>query len=403
MAQLGAREHYAVPRALHRRAQLRGLFTDAYCARGRRWFERGPALLRSFAARHHPDLPRDRVVSFTSAAVLERLRRGHFRGRADEYEAYVAEGRAFAQRVARAVCALELDSSQDAFFGYDTGALEVIEALAARGVPSVVDQIDPGPVEERLVVEERARWPGWEPDTGRIPDVYWDRLRAEWAAADRVVVNSEWSRSALVREGVPERKLIVVPLAFEAPRGVVASPRERRRGTLRILWLGSVVLRKGIPYLLEAARRLLDRDVDFVVAGPVQISPAAVAGAPRNVRFVGRVTRDATAAMYDAADVFVLPTISDGFAITQLEALAHGVPVIATPNCAAVVTPGLDGSIVPAGDADALAAAIAQLDDDRALLAEMSVAAPRTAARYSVDRLGDALGALLEPGGATAP
>ena len=56
--------------------------------------------------------------------------------------------------------------------------------------------------------------------------------------------------------------------------------------------------------------------------------------------------------------MFVLPTLSDGFAITQLEAMAHGLPVVATPNCGRVVTDGEDGLIVPPADADALASAI---------------------------------------------
>ena len=108
------------------------------------------------------------------------------------------------------------------------------------------------------------------------------------------------------------------------------------------------------------------------MAGPLEISGAAAASAPANVRFVGRVTRDGTDTCYRQADLFVLPTVSDGFAITQVEAMARGLPVITTPNCGQVVTPGVDGLLVPAGDALALAEAIARLDADRPLLREMS-------------------------------
>ena len=108
------------------------------------------------------------------------------------------------------------------------------------------------------------------------------------------------------------------------------------------------------------------------MAGPLEITAAAVAGAPANMSFVGRLTRDQTDGYYRRADLFVLPTISDGFAITQVEAMARGLPVIVTPNCGQVVTPGIDGLVVPAGDARALAEAIAKLDADRGLLREMS-------------------------------
>src|SRR5262249_11469196 len=153
------------------------------------------------------------------------------------------------------------------------------------------------------------------------------------------------------------------------PRDVGVVPRTSAGRPLVVLWLGSVILRKGIQYLIQAARRLADRTIRFVVAGPPGITPQAVSTAPANVEFRGRVTRDRATHEYFAADIFVLPTLSDGFAITQIEAMAHGLPVITTPNCGAVVDHGRDGLIVPAGDAEALAAALAALDDDRGRVA----------------------------------
>ena len=158
-----------------------------------------------------------------------------------------------------------------------------------------------------------------------------------------------------------------------------------------MLWLGTVNLRKGIPYFLEAARKLLDRPIDFVVAGEIKIAETFVKSAPRNVRFIGRVFRSGAADVYRSADVFVLPTISDSFALTQIEAMAHGLPVIATPRCGRVVTPGVDGQIVPPADADALAAAVAAFDDDRSKLEAMSAAARVKAATFTLDRFGQTL------------
>jgi glycosyltransferase involved in cell wall biosynthesis len=142
-----------------------------------------------------------------------------------------------------------------------------------------------------------------------------------------------------------------------------------------VLWVGAVILRKGIQYLIEAARMLSATSIEFIVAGPIGISQSAVASAPANVKFLGRIPRVSLAEIYVQADVFVLPTISDGFAITQLEAMAHGLPVIATPNCGAVVRDGLDGFVVRARDAQALASAIAKLDADRRLLRDMAASA----------------------------
>jgi glycosyltransferase involved in cell wall biosynthesis len=164
---------------------------------------------------------------------------------------------------------------------------------------------------------------------------------------------------------------------------------------LTVLWLGQVILRKGIQYLVQSARLLTDRPVRFVVAGPIGVSREALASAPGNMSFLGPVARDRAPELFRAADLFVLPTLSDGFAITQLEAMAHGLPVITTPNCGDVVTDGVDGRVVPAGDAAALAAAIHELTGDRRRLGEMGRAAAEKAKLFSLARLAGQLETLM--------
>jgi hypothetical protein len=93
---------------------------------------------------------------------------------------------------------------------------------------------------------------------------------------------------------------------------------------------------------------------------------------PKNRRCGGGVFRPGDAPKMPA-HVLVLPTLSDGFAVTQLEAIAHGLPVVTTPNCGNVVTDGMDGFIVPPPrDSQALADVLARFDDDRPLLSAMS-------------------------------
>ena len=72
-----------------------------------------------------------------------------------------------------------------------------------HGIPTVVDQIDPGRTEDEIVRREAALWPGWTAMPGHLPDDYFARLAAEWKAASMVIVNSEWSRESLIRQGVP--------------------------------------------------------------------------------------------------------------------------------------------------------------------------------------------------------
>ncbi len=387
VSQIGARQHYGVPRGFLYKSDLRVLYTEAWCHWGRSLFSRGSKQFRAFATRCHEDIPNRLVVSFNWHVILQALqRRPATLTTEQEYRQYIETGKWFATRVARHLKMRRLEPEKDVFLGFNTGSFETIQLMNERGIPNVLDQIDPAAVEEQIVYEETLKWPGWQKAAGRIPDFYWQRMRDEWSAANMILVNSQWSKDALIKQGVPAEKMFIVPVAYEAARTHLPS-RKNMDGPLTVLWIGSVNLRKGIQYLIQAAKLLLTNPrIRFLIAGPIYISDQALATAPANMQFIGKVNRDQTEEMYRRADVFVLPTISDGFAITQVEAMAQGLPVITTPNCGEVVTPEVDGLIVPASDAQSLAGAIARLDENRLLLREMSYRALDKSAHFYLPR-----------------
>jgi len=390
VSQIGARQAYAVPRAFALRGALRALFTDAWSPLGGWLPPVGPRLMRALAGRYHPDLATDRVVAFTGTVAARRLYHAVVptSDNARFYRRHLGFGQWFDRRVLAGLRGQSFDAQVDRFFGFNTGCLETMRWFRANGVPAVVDQVDPARVEQDIIERERLRWPGWKSLAGRIPEEYFERLDAEWREADRVVVNSRWTADALVTQGVPPKKIVIIPQAYE-PSGPRPAPRDAHRRRLTVLWIGSVLLRKGIPYLVEAARQL--PGVRFVVVGAFGITDAARATAPANLEWVGPVNRDRVAGYYAAADVFVLPTLSDGFAITQLEAMSYGLPVIATPNCGEVVTDGHDGFVVAPADAAELARKLAAFDSDRVLLATCSLNALATAKRFDLAAMAERL------------
>jgi glycosyltransferase involved in cell wall biosynthesis len=379
VSQLGAREHYLAPRAFHRKGHLDVLLTDAWLRRGAAAARGLPKPVSAAASRYHPELPADKVISFTPGALLRQAARRLWpaRTKAQEWDRYLEEGRWFASRVNRRLRGRRLDPRRHQFFGYKTGALATLKLMRERGVVTVLDQLDPGGRDIEAINAELEKWPGWAERPGQIPQSFWDYMAEESAAAEVVLVNSRWSRDAMIDEGVPAEKLVVVPLAYEpeepAERSAARRPADSSRPLL-VLWLGGITLRKGIPYLFEAARALhaSGEDVRFVVAGPVDVPADKLAGAPPNLEVLGRVPRRRALELYAQSDVFVLPTLSDGFALTQIEAMSFGLPVVATPNCGDVVTDGVDGLIVPPADSDALARAIAALAADRSRVSDMS-------------------------------
>jgi glycosyltransferase involved in cell wall biosynthesis len=405
---MGAREHYAVPRALLLSDRLGALYTDFWASSGFRRLagKAAPQLLRSMAARFHPALTRDLVHSWNwralawEAELRFRARSGGAYGR---YSGFVEVGRRFACTARESLRRGRNFHNDAVLFAYDTGALEVLEWAREKGIRCVVNQMDPNRIEVDLVRNEAGRWPGWELHPLEVPEEYFQRREREWELADSVVVNSEFCKQALVRHGVAAEKLVVIPLSYEVeeenreadgPDNMATGRKQTPGQPLRVLFLGQVILRKGIQYLMEAARKLEAENFSFEVVGPIGISQSAVASAPKNMKFYGRVNRVDARGWYRQADVFVLPTLSDGFAITQLEAMAHGLPVIATPCCGEVVSDGRDGNVVPARDANALASALHNLEKDRGLLREMSIQAGQKSLCFPLGRLASCLQAV---------
>jgi glycosyltransferase involved in cell wall biosynthesis len=291
-------------------------------------------------------------------------------------------------------------NSQPILLSYSYTALEPFQYAKSHAWKTVLVQIDPGPEEEKIVAEEAARAPdlagNWKP----APAEYWVLWREECKLADRIVVNSEWSREGLVRGGVPTDKLSVMPLAYEMPeiRGQESRIRSARsfpaqftsERPMRVLFLGLINLRKGVARLLEAARMLRDEPIEFWMVGPVEITNARAIADGGRVKWFGPVRQDQAAEFYKNADVFILPTLSDGFAITQLEAQAYGLPVISSPLCGKVVESGRNGIVLEEPTAPCITAALRDCIADPDRLQKLA-AASRGRDEFTIQRLAQGL------------
>lgn len=153
------------------------------------------------------------------------------------------------------------------------------------------------------------------------------------AGADRVVaVSRRIATTCCERYGADPARTRVVYNAVDEAGPAPPAPRLPRP---LVLFLGRITLQKGPEYFLEAARRVLEvqPDAHFVMAGtgdmlPRMIERAAELGIAQRVSFPGFVDRERAAALYAAADVFVMPSVSEPFGLVPLEAMDRGVPVI---------------------------------------------------------------------------
>lgn len=164
--------------------------------------------------------------------------------------------------------------------------------------------------------------------------------------------------------------------------------RARQPRPLQIVFLGSLIARKGLPTLLQALASLPQQDFQLDIIGSASADPPyaaqlrrCAAALPIAAQFHGALADAPLAEKLTAADLLVVPSSYEGFGIVYLEGMRFGLPAIgATTGAAAeVIDPGQTGFLVAPGDWRALAARLDELAHNRALLADLSL---RALARY---------------------
>ena len=192
---------------------------------------------------------------------------------------------------------------------------------------------------------------------------------------------------------IPEWKIHVVPLCYEAPSNAIQKSFHKNR-SLNVLWLGTLNIRKGVLYALKAAELLIRYPVEFTFAGPSNLN-FRILKMPSNCRYIGHIPRIGASKLLKHHDIFIFPTLSDGFGITQIEAIAHGLPVISTRCCGEVVEHGRSGFIVPPRSPSAIADSIVKIIDGECDLSELSANAIERSKYFSYDKLWERLRPVL--------
>jgi glycosyltransferase involved in cell wall biosynthesis len=231
-------------------------------------------------------------------------------------------------------------------------------------------------VQARLLAEEerRAGVPIDRPSHWMIA-----RERREYALADHILVLSGFSRTSFEATGIPARRLSLLRLGVRVddfrPAPAIAAERQRRMlagEPLRVLYVGALSYQKGLLDIVNAMRTLAPDRFRFTLVGPVLREARALVNAlGARARILGKIPQAALPAVYWDADVFLCPTIQDGYAAVTAQAKAAGLPIITTTHGTGldIVTPDDDGWIVPVRDPAAIAQRLTWCDTHRGALA----------------------------------
>lgn len=297
------------------------------------------------------------------------------------------------------------DGRFSAVYAYEDGARESFRVATRQDKLRIYDlPIGYWRASRAILLEETEREPEWAMTLHGTLDSPQKTARkdAELHQADLVIVASTFTRRTL--EQAPDFRGTVMTIPYGAPAldlspGQPAPPRGRG-DKLRVLFVGSLGQRKGLSYLFRAVRSL-GAGVELTVIGsrPLVECPA-LDRELRAVRWIPTCTHREVLAEMAAHDVFVFPSLFEGFGLVLLEAMAMGLPIITTPNTAGpdLITDGLEGFIVPIRSDQAIAERLDLLRRNPDLRADMAERARARAREFTWAHYGESLAACISSG-----
>lgn len=297
--------------------------------------------------------------------------------------------RDFDSRVATRLPLLMRTQELRGAYAYEDGALETFKVAHKLGLRCFYDQpIGHWKAAQRILAEEAELQPDWAATLTGNRDSAQKRARKdkELALADDVFVASSFTRSTLLEANCAAKKIHVIP--YGAPQVTIEHGKRtyNNDNPLRVLFVGSLGQRKGLSYLLQAIDMLGSSAVELTLVGqPLSGNCDPLRAALTTHRHLFSLPHASVLAEMRQHDVFVFPSLFEGFGLVLLEAMSQGLPVITTTHTGGpdFMTDGQDGFLVPIRSAAAIAEKLELLHRDRNRLAQMAEAALSTARRRS--------------------
>ncbi len=270
------------------------------------------------------------------------------------------------------------------YYGFD--------GFQALGRRDVLFQMHPHPATmRRILKDEMTTHPEsaaslsleWELS---LPEQDFEHLVQETRMARFFLVASSFTRNSLIEHGAAPEAIRVIPYGVDSVRfhPAVRPPRSSAE-PLRLLFVGRINERKGLRYLLRALQDLPHGLVHLTICGRVLDGAEELRNGSLPVTLRPSVSADELVQAYQDADLFVLPSIAEGFGQVLLEALASGLPILSTTATAApdLIEDGVQGFVVPPGRSDLLVSRIVWAAQHREELRSMATLARQRAERFT--------------------
>jgi glycosyltransferase involved in cell wall biosynthesis len=370
----GARDAYQISVALEQAGLLECLVTDLFLP---------PVIGRKVSKKYTSELPYNKVRNTYSNLIRQKIFK----------QPYSVTDQILTNRALNE--AIKHDAN---LFLYSYTALDAFEYIKQQHLKNqcFLFQLHPHPLSIRkLLTEELSLSPQAKESLMREPEMYLDeaqikQLNDESLLADHVFVASTYTKQTLIENKVSPDKITIIPYGVEASKFSLKPSYDEQNGTIKLVFVGQMIQRKGLGYLFEALKLLNSKNIELTLIGRGVIDNHLISEYKKylDIRVKINLTHDELVYELQAHDMLVFPSLVEGFGHVILEAMSAGLPVLCTPNTAGpdVFVNGTEGVIVPIRNAEAIAEKIEYFIHHKKELAIMGISAGQTARAFSWEK-----------------
>lgn len=312
------------------------------------------------------DIPSAKIVSHPSLEVMNRL---NMRARSFS----IADLQAGINSIHAMWCAKELEGC-DVFIGWSGSSLETIKRAKAMGKISILERgsthysFQVGVLQnecERLNIR-----------SPRVNKKLWQRELEEYELCDYISVPTDFVKNTFTDRGIASSKILVNPYGVNLDN---FSKKAKSDNTFRVVFVGQASIRKGFHLLLDAFNQLDLPNSELLHVGLVskEVRRFTKGLNSSKIKFIGHVPQNKLIDLYAQGSVFVMPSLEEGLAMVQIQAMACGLPLLCTENSGGgmVIEHGREGLIMDAGSVDSIKQALTMMYENPEKLSLMGAAA----------------------------
>jgi glycosyltransferase involved in cell wall biosynthesis len=384
----GARDHYQLPLALHEAGLLHSLITDLYWPADRKWFTAslGRAASQDLIAKRFCQRLSSRKVQISQSALAAFA----LTSLSSKFNLNWYKGRVLSEKARSA--ALRAGA---ALFCYTTYAAEAFKQTRETSRYRFLFMLQADPrIRRRILEEEVARTPVAKASLlaeheFTLSPRHFQELCNEPHLANGWVASSTFAAKTVAEHGISASDIHVVPYGVDSNVFTKRAAAPLSKQPFKLLYIGKLVQSKGLSYLLDAVRLIRSHKIEVILCARGAIDRNLLAAyADLNLQIKIGLSGARLAHTIHSSDVFVFPSLAEGFGHVILESMSCGVPVITTKNTCGpdVLVDGEHGFLLPIRDANAIAERIAWAIDHRAELGLMGEAAAAQSRLFTWER-----------------